>query len=366
VIRKITINNFKCFKKAEISFSELTVLCGLNGMGKSSVIQAILMLRQSWGNEMLQRNEVMLNGELIHLGQGKDVLYEGADEDVLRIEIEESAVTDVRMTYVSELDLLKIDSENKSINNESLIFSDRFQYLRAERIGPRISNSKEDFPVIMQRNIGEGGEFASFFMIVFGEDKIYSDVLLHEQAVSSTLKSNVEAWMSEVSPGIQINYEDYGKIDQTSMSFSFITDRGTTNNYRATNVGFGISYTLPVIVSLLSAKPGSLIIIENPEAHLHPRGQRKIGELIAKVSSIGAQVIIETHSDHVLNGIRLSAKKGRIKPGQTTFNYFDRQLIDGQIGTTILTPVINEDGRFSEWPDGFFDEWDNALDELLQ
>lgn len=78
--------------------------------------------------------------------------------------------------------------------------------------------------------------------------------------------------------------------------------------FTAQNVGFGISYVLPIVLALVKAKKGELIILENPEAHLHPRGQRKMGELIARAAQGGVQVIVETHSDHILNGIRFVCK----------------------------------------------------------
>lgn len=136
------------------------------------------------------------------------------------------------------------------------------------------------------------------------------------------------------------------------------------------NVGFGISYVAPVIVSLLKAKSGDLVIIENPEAHLHPRGQRKMGELIAKAASGGAQIILETHSDHILNGIRLSVKNRTISTNDVRLNYFFQRLDSNLIlGERVIhekcSPVILDDGSLSDWPDGFFDEWDKALDELF-
>src|SRR5438046_1441121 len=100
------------------------------------------------------------------------------------------------------------------------------------------------------------------------------------------------------------------------MTFSVTYSLGhqvASSEYRPTNVGFGITYALPIVVSILSARPGSLVIIENPEAHLHPRGQVRMGELLSLASTAGIQVLIETHSDHVLNGIRLAVRAKKAK-----------------------------------------------------
>src|SRR5690606_42119683 len=82
-----------------------------------------------------------------------------------------------------------------------------------------------------------------------------------------------------------------------------------TNRFKAENAGFGITYTLPLVTALLSSKPGALLIIENPESHIHPKGQAKLVELIALVAQNDVQIIIETHSDRVVNGIRVGIKE---------------------------------------------------------
>lgn len=364
MITNLELVNFKCFSKVNLSLKPLTFLCGLNGMGKSSLIQSLLMVRQTWHHDVLRKKEIMLNGSLVHLGEGKDVLYEGASEDIIKINISKNDKSfKLNITYDPNKDSLEIINDI-DLSVADSIFENSFQYLRAERLGPRLTSAKEDYPVTREQNIGLSGEFAAHYMLIYGENKIPKK-LIHERAVSDTLKANVEAWLSEVSPGVQVTYTDHDQIDQVSTRFNFVGESAKTNDYRSTNVGFGLSYTLPVLVSLLSAKPDSLVIVENPEAHLHPKGQRKIGELIARASSIGAQIIVETHSDHVLNGIRLATKLNVIKPSDCVFHYFDRVSEDRQFMARVRSPIIDADGRFSEWPEGFFDEWDLALTELL-
>lgn len=366
MITNIVLNNFKCFDQAEISFSPLTLLCGQNGMGKSSVVQTILLLRQSWLHGLLDKNEIMLNGELIHLGDWHDILYEDASTDSISINVfENKKETKITIELDESKKLWKLNEQSILINRKSIVFSSRFQYLTAERTGPRLTYDRDDYSVIKEKSLGITGEYSAHFMCEYGDDKIYSDLLKHENAVSDSLKANVEAWLGEISPNIQVKYSSFTDIDRTSTRYNYVGNRSATNEYRATNVGFGISYTLPVIISLLSAQPNSIIIIENPEAHLHPRGQRKIGELIARTCSIGVQVIVETHSDHVLNGMRIIVKNKILNPEHTSFHYFDRSPSSDLVVSRITSPVIDKDGRFSNWPKGFFDEWDLALDELL-
>lgn len=145
------------------------------------------------------------------------------------------------------------------------------------------------------------------------------------------------------------------------MQYSY----GDSKPYRATNVGFGISYTLPIITAVLASEPGTLILLENPEAHLHPKGQSKMGELLALAASCGVQIIIETHSDHVLNGIRLAVHDGKIDPEDIQLHYFERKEQEGMMVSKVTSPKIDKNGRIDRWPDGFFDEWRNILAKLI-
>ncbi|CSA52545.1 Uncharacterized conserved protein [Vibrio cholerae] len=106
-------------------------------------------------------------------------------------------------------------------------------------------------------------------------------------------------------------------------------------------------------MALLVTKPGGLVIIENPEAHLHPRGQSYLGRLIALAAEAGVQVVVETHSDHIINGIRLMPRLGKVQDKNLLFY----QVINEDVGTTTVKKIIvNAQGQFSEWPDGFFDQ----------
>ena len=167
--------------------------------------------------------------------------------------------------------------------------------------------------------------------------------------------------MSELSPGIKIHPKQY--IDAGIVGLGYYVYE---TEHNPLNVGFGLSYTAPIVLSLLKSFNGDLIILENPEAHLHPRGQRILGELISKACAGGVQIILETHSDHLLNGIRLSVKQKKIDKSAVRLNFFYQETQDDGIRKYLKSsPAILDDGSISSWPDGFFDEWDKALDKLF-
>ncbi len=371
MIRLLRLQNFKCFEDQSFQLKPLTLLTGLNGTGKSSVLQSLLLLRQSYQEGLLATTGLKLKGDLINIGTGTDALFEGAKEEVidfdlaLRNGIEDGIVGQWRFSCNREADVLDLIPSLVvgDIYNASL-FGNNFHYLHAERIGPRLFYETSDFLVRRHRQLGSRGEYTAHFLFAFSQSTIPNSGLSHPKAISSTLQHQVEAWLGEISPGVRISLTSNLGMDTVSLQYSFVMGKQVSNNYRATNVGFGITYTLPVIVAVLSSPLGSLLLIENPEAHLHPKGQVQMASLLALAASSGIQVVVETHSDHVLNGIRLAVHDGKLRPEDVQLHFFQRREQDGQ--AMVISPNVDRDGRIDQWPDGFFDEWDKSLEALLE
>jgi predicted ATPase len=368
MIDRIILRNFKCFELQAIDTGKLTLLAGLNGMGKSSVLQALLLLRQSYLDGLLPETGLELNGSLVQMGTAQDVLHEGALSDEFEIGLawEDGAAAKLVLEYHREADVLRIDAESvdRSIFSKAP-FTDGFHYLQAERLGPRTTNTISDYEVREHRQIGTAGEYTQHFLHVYGDEKVRGETLHHPLSQSSDLKSQVQAWLHEISPGTEVHLQMHSEMDLVNLRYSFVTGEQRSNQYRATSVGFGITYALPVLVAVLSSEPGSLVLVENPEAHLHPRGQFRMGELIARAAAAGIQVIVETHSDHVLNGIRVAVHDGAIQPEDVALHYFSRVENAGRAHSHVESPNIDRDGRIDQWPEGFFDEWDRSLERLL-
>ncbi|MBC6481012.1 MAG: DUF3696 domain-containing protein [Hormoscilla sp. GM7CHS1pb] len=364
MIHSLRLQNFKPFQEQHLQFRPLTLLSGLNSSGKSSVLQAFLLLRQSYQQRLLPDTGLALNGDLVCIGTAQDALFEGAEEDSISLDIvwEDDTKGTWRFDYDREVDVLRLVSSRVADTvYQSSLFSNNFHYIMAERIGPRPFFEMSDFQVRQQGQLGAKGEYAAHFLAINGRKAIPNSRLSHPEAKSHDLIDQVEEWMGEVSPGTRLKIEQKSDVDLMSFQYSY----GDSNPYRATNVGFGITYTLPVIVAALASEPGTLILMENPEAHLHPKGQAKIGELLALAASCGVQVVIESHSDHVLNGIRVAVHGGKVKPDDVQLHYFHRQVKDGQAVSEVISPRIDRNGRIDQWPDGFFDEWDKSLEALL-
>jgi predicted ATPase len=339
------------------------MLSGLNSSGKSSVLQSLLLLRQSYQQGLLPDKGLALNGDLVSIGTAQDALFENAKEEVISFEIDwkNQLKGDWCFKYNQESEVLNLTGDNHNFDiYETSLFGDNFHYLQAERTGPRVYSKISDFQVKMHKQIGTQGEFTPYFLSAYREKPVHKN-LAHPQSKSLELRFQVEAWLGEISPGTRLTINDNPQLDVVNLQYSY----SMSNKYRATNVGFGISYTLPIIVAILASEPGSLILIENPEAHLHPKGQSQMGKLMALAANCGIQIIVETHSDHVLNGIRVAVHGGILAPQDLQLNFFQRVEKGGEIATKVISPKIDHNARLNTWPDGFFDEWDKNLEILL-
>lgn len=368
MIKTLSLRNFKCFREQSFALRPLNLLTGQNGMGKSSVIQSLLVLRQSELARMLDEG-LLLNGDLVRLGNAQSVLYEGATEEIVRIGIRAADETawswafDASRGDAEVLPLRKEPSHSTNPAFGSLFHATGLRYLAAERIGPREAHVLADYHTEQLRDLGSDGTYAVAYLASHADETVAKPML--REAPSTRLLDQVTAWMSAISPGIRLSTEKFNAIDRVSLGIRFSSGRAFSGTLRPTSVGFGVSYTLPVLVALLSARSEDVVLIENPEAHLHPRGQMAVGELLSCAAAAGVQVIVETHSDHVLNGARLCVKRGIVMPEQVGLFYFARGDEEERIVHHVASPTIDKDGRIDEWPEGFFDQWDLALEQLL-
>ncbi len=372
MIQTLHVKNFKCFKDQAVDFGSITLLSGLNGMGKSTIMQALVLLRQSYQQSLLPETGLLLNGELISIGLATDALYEGAGKNdkisfTLWADQKNGEETEAKWSfdYDQEADVLSIDDKPENNIYSINLFTDEFHYLQAERIGPRSGFGTSDFQVRQHRQIGSRGEYTAHYLSAFGDNDIPILGLAYSTAMSNSLNNQVEGWLGEISPGTRLHVTTFKDLDQVGIKYSFVMGKVESNYFRGTNVGFGITYTLPILVAILSAKPGSLVLVENPEAHLHPRGQAMMGHLLARAANHGVQIVIETHSDHVLNGIRVAVHDQLIDASKVSLHYFERRLSNSEFQHYVTSPQIDQDGRIDKWPDGFFDQWNKDLLRLV-
>ncbi len=118
------------------------------------------------------------------------------------------------------------------------------------------------------------------------------------------------------------------------------------------DVGIGVSQTLPVLVALHAARPGQLVYIEQPETHLHPRAQFALARVLASAARRGVRVVVETHSSLLLLGVQTQVAEAQLEPDKVKLHWFQREK-DGR--TTVRPGDLDEAGRFGDWPEDFDD-----------
>lgn len=392
-IDRVKIKNFKILKDIDITLSDLTLLTGINSGGKSSFIQSLLLLKQNQRNlyiinnskifeklEELNKNEnflkliesnknisLIINGDYVTLGDKKDILYQNVYDENMVIEL------------FNEDNYYRVNCENKNLKitldtniminiNDNLdertlnIFYPDFQYITTDRISPTITYPLSEL-YVKNDLIGLNGEYTAHYLAENRHKELNIKELKHKNAKTNQLLENVSLWLGEISNGIDISAKVYPELQQANLTYQYTYGDNKTDEYTPLNVGFGVTYVLPIIVAILKSKPNDLLIIENPESHLHPKGQVQVATLCAIASSCGVQIIVETHSDHFLNGVRVATKQEILKPENSQIYYFEKD--DETISTKIHKMNIDKDGKIDNWVKGFFDEYGKQLDELL-
>ncbi len=330
MITRIELDGFKSFEKKNLDLRPFTLLTGLNSSGKSSVIQALLMVeRATKGNGFLLDDH----------GTGRELTN----------------------TYAPAFNITAFDDRNKSISlhnendrqtilNEGITMPDIF-YSEAGRYGSQSSIKVFNSTAEMD---SKGGNLLK--CIDTYADEPLNNKLIHPNAQGETLMFNLKAWLDIISPGVNFTYELQRLSDQSFPYF---------DEHRATNVGFGLSYTLPIIAILLRASllNDSLVLLENPEAHLHPKGQTEIGKFIALCADNGVNVVVETHSDHLFDGIRIYTKQHPAFAEEFISYWFEQ---DERKNTKADIITLNKDGKYTnDTPSGFFDQFEIDAETLL-
>lgn len=370
----LKINQFKCFVDTYININQLTIMAGANGNGKSTAIQALLYFRRTiehcgeWINGEYQLNKinglnVQLNGAYcLALGNSSFVLNKNAELNEITIglfnEQEEVTVTYDVDNRDAKLYLTPKEISKTKIANFS-IFKQEFYYLNAERFGPRINQQLHffDYP-----NAGWQGETtAQLIGLENGYYKIENERRFHDTQ-TNFLIDQVNNWLDFIMKGVKVRVE----TNPNTLTAQVLIENQFTESdpTLSTNLGFGISYILPIIATGLTAKKGSFFIVENPEAHLHPSAQSRIGRFLSMVASSGVNVIIETHSDHLVNGIQIGVAEKKINHDSVTINFFSHK--EGDFQPDVLSINMKEKGELTDWPKGFFDQTQIDYSHLIR
>lgn len=367
---RISLSHFKCFVgEQSVDLARINVFYGKNGRGKSSVTQAFMLLGQA-----MQDSEVSympMNGSMVRLGMFKDVLSHGVDDGVFTLRFhlkgqEDDLVfaygSDNEKPSVGKLKRLEADGKNLmdvktssegdagNVSKESSLSAisgfcgyENFKniyFVSANRKGQNNSEPRND---IGGRVLGANGDNVINLLLLQGED----------------FQKEVAHVLSVILDGATLLVKETATREYVDL---FLDSKDGGDSFRPVNVGFGYSYVLPIIVEALVVPTESLLIVENPEAHLFPAAQSRLMEFLIDTSKKrNLQLIVESHSDHVVNGVRIAVKKEALGTGEVLVNYFDR---DGKGDVLVKAIHVDKYGELDDYPDDFMDEWTRQLLEL--
>lgn len=369
-MKKYNIHNFKNHADTTLQMGNLTLLTGINGAGKSSVIQSMLALRETFLRNSNMESFV-LQGDSINLGMSSEIVNQNEvkNPDCLQLSItqEDGKTYDFSYSYPLQ-DMSSLKAKEKILLNDKdakniALFTDEFQYLSAFRDGPQVSYAANTDIVDAHHQLSYKnglGEFTVYFLSQFGDQPLNIEALARDDSRAKTLREQTECWLDVISHGLAMRIDQEGNTYKLKFGYQ---QKGKVNRFfSALNNGFGITYTLSVIVAILSAKPGTLLLIENPEAHVHPSGQSALMELAAKAAANGVQIVMETHSDHIVNGALVACKMGYLNKEGLSVYYFDK---DADFNSKAQKLEIGDNGRLQHTPVGFFDQMDADLEILF-
>jgi len=327
------------------------------------------MRENEWSTRLL------LNGTTIKLGTVTDVVDKvngrfafdiGIEDDdklynwsffgersEMSMKIQDVTISDVKYDHLDQLRYLFPRDVSDSVMSLSHRLRD-LTYITAERQGPREIYPLED----IQRAavVGPAGEHTASVLHQGRDERVIDGLILKD--VPPTRLRQVEARMSQFFPGCGLLLQQVPQTNAVTLGLRTSTD---TDHHRPINVGFGLTQVLPIIVAAVSATEGDILLIENPEVHLHPAGQAFMGQFLADVAKAGIQVIVETHSDHVLNGIRRSVRAERVQPDDVVLHFLRPRSPDV---AQVISPQIDRLGNIDAWPEGFFDQFDKDMNHF--
>ncbi|MCK5720034.1 MAG: AAA family ATPase [Thiomargarita sp.] len=333
MINNLKIKQFKCIDDENFNFKNLTILTGLNSAGKSSVIQSILLMSHYFGeNKFLTENIISFTINSNRYLNSKEFSI-NLNDACLTKNIDETNKQGSLADFTNEQDIFHID---------------------ANRIGPEELASYSS-----ENKIGKHGEFI-FSYYEQNKTKSIKKSLIKTDS-SSTLQTNVDYWLSYI---LDVEMElTTERVTSNHVKVSYKFDKLSTIS--PDSLGAGTSYIVKILIVCLLAKQNNTLLIENPEIHLHPKAQAKLGEFFAFIASNGVQVILETHCEHVINQIRYEVYKHRIKNDDVVICYKEDSR------KPFEKIEINETGHFirenkeasGNFPTGFFN---STLKELLE
>lgn len=391
-ITKIAVKGFKSIaEECEIDIRPLTILAGANSSGKSSIMQPLLMLKQTL-EAPYDPGALLIDGPNIQFTEAAQFLStldseKGTDHFHIGIGIGINDVQLVRMTFGNgkngfEITKMTIETEDLHLvlypgrQVEVIKAQGARQYLLEKKhVATKMSRCSLDLRYQNSSTIIAGHEYPSSDIIHLpglrgnpertyqrtsigpgypGTFEHYTASIIHEwqETKDERLKTVADALRTLELTG-HVDTKKVGDVGIEIKVSRFLDDKNDrAEMVNIADVGFGVSQVLPVLVALIVAEPGRLVYIEQPELHLHPRAQVALAQVLADAAKRGVRVVAETHSSLLLLGVQTLVAEGDLPPELVKLHWFSRNK-DGI--TEVDSVDLDEAGAYGDWPMDFDD-----------
>lgn len=339
MLKQLEIKNVKNIDKTTLKLAPLTLLVGVNSSGKSTIIQALMLLIK----HSQTHNRYSMEELIRYLNDFSALRNKNTNAKIIEITATDSLGERHSINMTSE----EIKKQSNLLYLYESEITEEYRelfYLNANRMGA------QDVLPVSERKVGIVGEylFSTF-------EKIKGNTLplsLIKFTGSATIAYQVSEWMSFIT-GSQIELITEKISDQVTVAFKV---KNIDSKVSPFNLGAGMSYVAKVIIICLMGKKGDLILLENPEVQLHPKAQAQLGVFLSFIANNGIQLIVETHCEHLINKIAYEAYQDNISNEDIVIHYknsieenFETLLID------INGEFNNLAGDIISFPTGFFD-----------
>ena len=426
MFKSIRLKNFKCYKDStEIPLRPLTILIGANNSGKSTILQALLILKQTLDDP--SDTALVTKGDFVEAGGYYDILHGKAPRIGghfgISVTVEPSQVLlsgpgrrkpVIEMQEKLDVSFSLVPKANEIRVSECLLATGTKTLINARAGGKSWSSDEispaehKDLPKLefmnfmpsfdeprqttkISKNVSHFITAVRFQTIAWSHffhshlhyigphrehvpwysgigTRVSSDLGIGGEnlvaALGSTVKIGgtaktllqlVNQWMCDEFQVLeQLHLE---AVDKAEIVRMLLGDEHSVKDINVAAMGEGVSQLIPIVSKLVSQRPGDCLAIEQPEVHLHPGLQSHLADLLIDVIQRGRghrQVIVETHSEHLLWRVRRRVAEGTLKASDLAIIYVEK----GEAESTVRELKLNEDGHFDDddWPKGFFDQ----------
>jgi len=376
-ITAIEVEGYKSlYDRSRIEIRSLTLLAGANSSGKSSIIQPLLLLKQTL-EAPYAPGALLLSGSNVRFTSSQQVfsrispktnkftvkIYYGEQDCISlsfgkkpsqkAIEIIEalyqkeektidlSPIKDFRFMYLQQIIFAQIrDPKNTTFSTEILDNNpyNLISFIRNLIHVPGVRGNPQRTYQMSAVDQVFPGTFENYIASIIKNWQSKKD-----QRLSQLSR---DLYRLGLANKIQANFINEAEVElKVTRSIA-----GSKEMVSIADVGFGVSQILPVLVALLVAKPEQLVFIEQPEIHLHPRAQVALAEILTDAANRGVRVVIETHSELLLLAVQSLVSENQIRPDRVRLHWFTR-LENG--ASQITSAELDQAGAFGDWPEDF-------------